>query len=205
MNSVERRSAYQLKSFVEIKLFILHVVNETLKIEQSSVTFIAVIKFGFNAKLFEHEHTANAEEILLLDAVFPIATIKLVGDGTVKFAVEIKVSVKQIELHAAYIHTPDVGVDYAAGIRNLKHHGMTIGIHNLLNGKLVEVLRLVVSDLLTVNRKSLCKITVTIKEAHSGHIHAAVACFLNVVAGEHTKTAGVYFKTVAETILHREI
>ena len=50
-------------------MFFLHVVYQTLQVEQRGVAFIAVIKLAFDSQFLEHEHTAYAEQIFLLDEV----------------------------------------------------------------------------------------------------------------------------------------
>ena len=72
------------------------------------------------------------------------------GNLTVKLAVHVEVGVHQIEVHTTYVHLPDVRVDYATGIGNLKYYGISVFINDLLDGELVEVLRLVVGYLLSV-------------------------------------------------------
>ncbi len=77
-------------------MFFLHVVYQTLQVEQRGVAFIAVIKLAFDSQFLEHEHTAYAEQIFLLDAVFPVAAVELVGDGAVEFRVHVEVCVHQV-------------------------------------------------------------------------------------------------------------
>ena len=114
------------------------------------MTFVAVVELRVNSKFLEHEYTADAEEVFLLDTVLPVAAIELVCDRTVELAVHVEVGIEQIELHAAYVYAPNVAVDYAAGVGHFKNHGVAIGIHNLLDRQLVKVLWLVVGNLLAV-------------------------------------------------------
>ena len=127
------------------------------------------------------------------------------GDYTVEFRVHVEVGVHQVELHAAYIHTPYVAVDCAAGIRNLYNHGAAVLFHHLLDGELVEVLRFVVGDLLTINAERLCEVAEAVEETDGGHGHAAVGCLFDVVACKYAKTTRVDFQGVAQTVFHREV
>jgi len=127
------------------------------------------------------------------------------SDGTVEFGVAVEVSVEQIKLHATYIYTPNLAVDYTTGIRHLKDHRVAVFAEDSFNGELLEILSLIVCDLLTVKAKALGEVTIAIEEADSSHINATIGSLLDVVACEHTKTTGVDFEAVAETILHREI
>ncbi len=122
-----------------------------------------------------------------------------------EFAVHVEVGIHQIELHATNIHTPYMRVDDTAGIRHFQDHRTAIFLHHLLDGELVEVLGLVVSHLLAIDRESLGEVTVAIEETDGSHIDTAVGCFLYIVAGEHTEATGIYLKTVADAILHREV
>ena len=166
------------------------------------MTFVAVVELRVDAEFLEHQHTTDTEHILLFDTVFPVAAIKLVGDLTVKFAVHVEVGIHQVEVHATYVHTPNVAVNDSAGERYLKDHRATVFVHHLFQRKLIEVLGFVVGNLLTVNRQGLGEISVTVKETYGSHVDTAVRCFLDIVAGEYTKTAGVNFQCVAQTIFH---
>ena len=73
------------------------------------------------------------------------------GDYAVEFRVHVEIGIHQIEVHTAYIHTPYMAIDCTAGIRYLQNHRTSVLFHNLLNRELVEILRLVVGDLLSVN------------------------------------------------------
>ena len=84
--------------------------------------------------------------------------------GTIIFAIHVEVCIKQIQFHATNVNSPYVGIDYTTGIGNLKDHGLAIFVHNLFDGELVEVLRLIVSYLLTINRERLCEVSIAIKE-----------------------------------------
>ncbi len=78
--SVERRSADEFESHIEVKTVFLHVVDEALEVEERCVTFVAVVKLALHTEFLEHEHATDAEKVFLLDAVFPVAAIELVGD-----------------------------------------------------------------------------------------------------------------------------
>ncbi len=150
------------------------------------MAFVGMIYLGMYAEFLECEDTADTEQIFLLDTVLPVAAIELVGDGTVKLTVHVEVSVEQIQAHAPDIDTPNVAVDYAVMIRYLQYHGMAVLFGYLLDGELVEVLRLIVGNLLTVYTECLCEIAVTVKESDGSHVDARVGCFFYVVACEHT-------------------
>ncbi len=53
----------------------MDVVNEALEIEQGGMALVAVIEPVADTEFLEHEHTADAEKVFLLDAVFPVAAI----------------------------------------------------------------------------------------------------------------------------------
>ncbi len=127
------------------------------------------------------------------------------GDGAVIFRVHVEVGIHQVEAHTANVYAPDVAVDDAAGVGNLENHGRAVFVGYLLDREEVEVLRLVVGNLLTVYAEALGEVAVAVEEADCGHGHAAVAGLLDVVACEHAKAARVYFKSVAEAILHGEV
>ena len=205
VDGIERRCAHQLQSHVERQSVALHVVHQTLQVEQGGVTLVAVIQLCVDAELVEHYDTADTEQILLLDAVLPVAAIQLVGDGTVPFGVLVQVGVEQVELHAPHVHTPYVAVDDAAGEGNFQNHGLAVLVQYRVDGKLVEVLALVVGYLLAVHGQALREVAVLIEETYGGHVHARVRCLLDVVTGQYAQTSGVDLQTVAQSVLHREI
>ena len=119
------------------------------------------------------------------------------GDNAVEFRVHVEVGIHQVKFHAAYVDAPYVAVDDAAGKRHFYNHRSAALVHNLLDGKLVEVLGFVVGNLLTVNAQRLSEVAETIEEADCGHGDAAVGCLLDVVSGENAKTTGVDLQAIA--------
>ena len=83
VDSVERRSTDELEGFTEVESA-LDVVYESLHVAEGGMTFVAVIDVFFDAEFLQGEHTTDAEQVFLLDAVFPVAAIEGVGDGAVK-------------------------------------------------------------------------------------------------------------------------
>ena len=73
-------------------------------------------------------------------------------DLAVPLGIAVEIGVKQIQLHAAHIYAPYVGVDNASGVRHFEQHRLSVLTENSLDGELIEVLRLVVGDLLSVDR-----------------------------------------------------
>ena len=205
MNSVERCCTHNLKCLVEAQTVLLHHVNQTLQVEQSGMTLIAMIDISFDTQSFKQQHTADAQQIFLLDAILPVATIEFVGDLAVILAIEVDVGVKQIECHTAHIGFPHIGIDDAAGIRHLMNQLIAVLIKNRLDGELVEVLRLVVGDLLTVHRERLSEITVTVQEAHRGHVDATVTRLFHIVARKNTQATRIDLERIAQAIFHAEI
>ena len=169
------------------------------------MTLVAVIDIGLDAQTLEQQHAADAQQVLLLDAVLPVATIELVGDFAVILAVEVEVGVEQIELDTAHVGLPYVGIDGAAGIRNLMNQLLAILVQNGLDGKLVEVLCLVIGNLLTVHREGLGEVAVAVKETHSGHVHAAVAGLLDIVTGQDAQATRINLDGVAQAVFHAEV
>ena len=126
------------------------------------MAFVAVVKLILYAKFFEHQHTADAKQILLFDTILPISAIKLVGDAAVKLTIHVKVCVKQVELHTAYVDAPYMTINVTAGVGNLKNHRMAILVKHRLDGQLIEVRGFVVGYLLSVDTETLCEIAVSV-------------------------------------------
>ena len=169
------------------------------------MAFIAVVDFIFDAQFFQHQHTADAEQIFLLDTVFPVSTIELVSDRAVPFAVHIVVGVEQIEFNATHIRAPYFGINHAAGVRHFKNQLLSVFVEHRIDGQLVEVLRFVVGNLLSIKGETLCKVAIAIQEANCCHIHTIVGCFFNIVAGKNAKTTGINLQSAAQAIFHAEI
>ena len=202
---IERRSTHYLEGFAEFQMFVLYIVYQPLYIQQGSMALVAVVEIGLDTQLVQHQGTADTQQILLFHTVFPVTAVELVGDGAVPFAVRVEVGVEQIEFDAAYIHAPDVGIDNAAGVGNLEYHRTAVFFGHLLDGELVEVLGLVVGNLLTVHRECLREVAIAVEETDGRHIDVAVAGLFQIVAGQNTETARIYFQNVAQAIFHAEV
>ena len=135
MAGVDGRSADELESFVEGKVLAFDIVKETLHAHEGSVPFVHMIDILGDAETLEQKHTAEPEEILLLHAVLPVATIELVRDGAIPFAVLRDVGVEEIEADTPYIDLPDVAEDSVVGVGHFKDERcLTIGFEDLLDG-----------------------------------------------------------------------
>ena len=204
VTSVKAWCSYYFESFLHAKTF-SNIVRKTLKVEECCVTFVAVIKFLVDTKFLECKHTTNTEHNLLFDTVFPIATIELVSDLTVKFAIEFHICIEKEQRHTTYLSFPYVSINHAVWIRHFYDYRVTSFVFHLSDRKVAELLWFVVSNLLTINAKCLSEITKTIQETDSHHIYIAIRCLFDIVASEHTKTARIDFEVVSQTILHWEI
>ncbi len=205
VDGIEAGSAYQLEGNLEVEVLFLHVVYKTLEVQQGGVSFVAVEEVTLDSEFLKHQHTADTEKIFLLDTVFPVTAIKLVGNGTVEFGVHLEIGVHQVEIHAAYVHAPYMAVNDSVVIRHFQNHGTAGFFHYLLDGELVEVLGFVVGNLLSVYGKSLGKVAEAVEETDSRHGNAGVGSLLYIVSGQYAETARIDFQSVAQTILHREV
>ncbi len=187
VNGVEGRSANHFESLIERKTT-LHVIYKTLNIAQCSMSLVAVVDVLLDAQLLQSKHTTDTQQNLLLDTVFPVATIERVSDGTVVLAVHFVVSVKQIELHTTYIHTPNVSMNSIIIIRNVNNQWCAVFIQLALDWKLSKVLSLILSHLLTIHRQCLSEVTETIQETHCHHVNIRVGSLFHVVTCKDTKT-----------------
>ena len=84
VNSIERRSANQLESLVEVQAILLDVVAETLQVAESSMTLVAVINILLDTKFLQCQDTADTQQDFLLQAILPVTTIERVSDRTVE-------------------------------------------------------------------------------------------------------------------------
>ena len=84
VNSIERRSANQLESLVEVQAILLDIVAETLQVAESCMTLVAVINLLLDTHLLQCEHTTDTEQNLLLQTVLPVTTVERVSDRTVE-------------------------------------------------------------------------------------------------------------------------
>ena len=83
VNSIERRGTHQLQSLGET-LTLTYEIYQALNVAQGSMTLITVIHILLDAKLLQHQHTADTEQNLLLEAVFPITSVECMSDGAVE-------------------------------------------------------------------------------------------------------------------------
>ena len=133
----------------------------------------------------------------MLHAVLPVATIELVRDGAVPFAVLWNVGVEEIEADTPYIDLPDVAEDGVVGVGHFKDERcLTIGFEDLLDGELREVLSFVVRLLLPFGAEALGELTIAVEEADSRQADIAVAGFLEVVTSQDAEATGVDLEDV---------
>ena len=199
---VESACAYHFLRLVEGQALALHEVHHALQAHEGSVSLVAVVNIFLDTQFVQGEHTSDTEQNFLLDTVLPVAAVELVGDLAVPLGVEFVVGVQQHEVDTTYSHLPQVGVHGASGVGHINNHRGSVCLFHLRDGQVAEVLRLVVSQLLSLGRECLCEIAVAIEEADGCHIDIAVGCLFQVVAGEHSETTRVDFQNMGQTIFH---
>ena len=148
-----------------------------------------MIHLGVDAERAQGTDTADAEQDLLLQAVLPVATIKLMGDGTVLRKVGLPVGIEQEQVGASDRHFPDTGDDIASGESHARGHPVAFGVKHGLRGNLEEILRLVLGHLVAIGGKLLGEVTETVQETDSDEIDIHVASLLEVVAGKYAETS----------------
>ena len=152
-----------------------------------------------------YSDTTDTQQNLLLQTVLPVTTIESVRDGLIELRVHLVVGIEQIELHTTHVHAPYISMNLIVGVRHIDHQRITILIKLTLDRQRAEVLSLVVGNLLSVHRKTLCEIAETIQETNGTHVNVRVGSLFHVVASEHTQTTRIDFQGRVDTILHTEV
>ena len=98
------------------------------------MSFVAVINIFLDAQLLQRQNTADTQQNLLLQTVFPVTAIQLVSDGTVELTVHFIVCIKQIEGDASYIYSPHISMHVVIQIRNIHHHLLSILVQYTIDG-----------------------------------------------------------------------
>ena len=103
------------------------------------MTLVTVVNVLSDTHSLECEHTTDTEEDLLLEAVLPVTTIELEGDGAVKLRVELVVSVEQVQGHTTYLYLPYVSVNLIVDVGHSYYEGLAVLVHHALQGEVGEV------------------------------------------------------------------
>ena len=169
------------------------------------MAFVAVVYVFLYSQTVEHDNTPDTQHIFLFHTVFPIATIQLVCNRTVKFTILFKVGIHQIKLDAPDIDFPNICINNTSRERYFKYHRMSILIKNLLYGQLVKILWLIIGQLLPIHRQSLGEVTIAIKETYPCHVYIPVTGFFQIISRQYTESTRIYFQNISQTIFHTEI
>ena len=106
MASVQTACSNDFFSFIERQTFLLHVINKSLQAHQSCVTLVAMVNVFLDTQFLEREHTTYTEQNLLFETVLVIATIELVSNGAIPFAIQLIVRIQQIEIDTSNGNAP---------------------------------------------------------------------------------------------------
>ncbi len=205
VNGIKRRGTNQLKSLVEAQSVLLDIVAKALQVAKGSMTLVAVIDILLDTQLLQSQHTSDTEQNLLLQTVLPVTTIERVSDRLVVLRVHVIVSIEEIQLNTPHVYLPYISMYHVVGVRHVHNHRVAVLVKYTLNGQGVKVLGIVVGNLLTVHAQRLLEVTKAIEETYGAEIHVAVRSLLQIIAGKHTKTTGVDFQNLVQTILHAEV
>ena len=152
------------------------------------MALVAMVNLRVDAQISQGPDTSDTKEQLLLQAVFPVTTIKVIGHLTVLRNVSLIVSVEKIEVGAADGHLPDPGGDISSREGHTGGHPVAVLVKDRLCGNLCEILGVVLCDLLTLAGQDLGEIAVPVEEANRHKVDIHVTGLLKVVASENSKT-----------------
>ena len=93
MGGKERGRPYQFFGLQKRQMLVFDIFSKTFHAHKGAVSLVAVIHFGLETQGAQHPYPANAEQHLLLKAIFPIAAIKLVGNAAVGGRIFVNVGV----------------------------------------------------------------------------------------------------------------
>ena len=167
--------------------------------------FVDMPRSWLHAQLAQHTNTANAQHHFLLDAHFAIATVKLVGDVAIGFAVVGEIGIEEIQNHMASAGVPDLCEHRAARHIDMHDHFAAVGAQRGFDRQLVHIGILVASDLIAVTVDALMEITLAIEQAHSDKRQTHIARRFAMIAGENAQPAGINRKTFVEAVLGTKV
>ena len=153
------------------------------------MTLVAVIDIALDTQRPQSPDASDTEQKLLLQAVLPVTSVKMMGDLAVLGQIVLKVGIEQIQFGTAYVHPPYPGIYGTAGEDYRHSLPVAAPVAHGHGRYLEEILRLIVGHLISLRRKSLAEIAVTVQQADTGHPDLHVAGLLEVVSGEDTQTS----------------
>ncbi len=199
-----RRFAYFVQRGVE-RLAVFAQVANALQHDEAGVAFVEMKHCRLGAERFEGADTADSENDFLLDAGFRVATVQACGQLSVPRRVFFQVGVEQVERHAAQPDSPDCGQHRSIAERHRRDTRLAVRRHRRFDRRIRPVEALVALFLPPFCRNMLVKITLRIHEPDADQRHAEVARFLAVIAGQHTKAAGVNRQRLVQGEFGREV
>ena len=158
-----------------------------------------------DAEFFQRQDATDSKQYFLLQTVLPVAAVECMRDGTVVLRVEFIVRIQQIKFDTTHIHLPHVSVHLIIYVRHVDDKGRSVFVEELLHGKRMEILCLVVGNLFASHTETLRKVAVTVEKSDGTHVNIAVGRFFQIVACQNAQTAAVNLQHLVETVLHTEI
>ena len=135
------------------------------------MSLIAMIYLLLYTQFLKEKYTTYTKQDFLFQAVFPITSIQSMCNRTIIFRVHLIIRIKKIESYSTYIGLPNKCMNHVIHIWNINNYLISILVQSLGYRKRIEVLSIVISNLLTIHRKALLEIAVTIKETYTAHIY----------------------------------
>ena len=152
------------------------------------MTLVAVINLRIQSESTKRTYTSYTEKKLLLESVLPVTAIKMICHLTVLVDIGLIISIQQIEICPSYSHFPETCSNRTARECNTGSNPVSVLIHNRLCRNLEEVLRIIFGYLISLCRKNLCEIAVTVKKTDSHQVHIHVTGFLKIVTCKNSET-----------------
>ena len=177
--------------FVELQSLFFDQNAHALQRGERRVAFVHVDDFGLASQRAQRPHATDAEQNFLLEAVFVVATVKLVGDGLVFAAVRIDFRVEQIQRNASDLDFPDLRPDFAPRVVHGNQQRLAVRPGLQFTRQIVEIVRVQIFLLIAFMVQVLAEITVVVEETHGDERDAERGRGLQMIAGEQSQTTGV--------------
>ena len=169
------------------------------------MSFVAVVDLRLDSKISQGVDTAYAEKEFLLETVFPVAAVEVVGHLTVLFDIGLIVCVEKVEVSAADCDLPYSRNDVPAREGHAGRNPVALRVEDRLRRNPGEVLGIVAGDLLALAGDGLGEVAVSVEKTDSDKVDVHVRSLLQIVSRQKAETSGIDLERSVKAVFHAEI
>ena len=190
MRGKQAGCTYQFHRLRECHVPNLNKFPQALQAGKSSMAFITVVEVRIKSYTSKGPDPPNPQQYFLLQAVFIVPTVKVVGNPPVPLLVGFIIRIKQVERNSSHLNLPDPGKHGSPGEYYMYILPVSIFIPHRRYRQPGEILGITECHLFPSCRNHLPEISIPVEQSNPHQWNVVITGLFQVISCQQTQSPG---------------